>query len=721
VGLEPLFCSNAEQPAVFSVPPDAEVTAPSSLRTSKKRLDIQGMRAIAVVLVVLFHAGIPGVGGGYVGVDVFFVISGFLISTHLLEALRDRGGIEFGAFYARRVRRLLPAAFTVIVLTVAAAAVWASPVQFESVIRDAIAATCYVPNVLFAFNATDYLADKTPSLFMHYWSLGVEEQFYLLWPALLLGLFKLRSSRMVAAFATVIAASFVLCVWLTAFSQPTAFFTLFARIWEFGLGGLVALALLGRGRIFGQRTGVLLGWAGLAAIVASGMLFSTATDYPGYAVAVPVVGAALLIAAGPVRWGPAAFLSVRPLTWIGDISYSLYLVHWPLLVLPVAANGYMHTSPMWLRVAIVAACVPLAWLLYTYVEQPGQRTVWLSTAHPRRTLAVTAAAMAAVSAVALTVGVVQNPVLDAGRPALRTPLSLKPVGTPYVPNNLTPQLSAAADDVPVTYANGCHRSEWSTDPTGCVIGTNPRAPLVVLFGDSHAAHWHPALSVLADQGLIRLDNHTKSDCPPEEIYIPHYPRCDVWRQGVLGNIAASKPSLILLGSWGSDYLQDDDDPKTHWREALASTLSKFPRESRVAVFADTPSIGVPPSFCLSLFVNDAQRCALPRSKAFSKPARQARRRLAADGAFTLLDYSNYLCDDTVCPSILGDTLVYRDGNHLTVQESTELAPLVDADVMSILGVRRGSTPDSELPSRAATSIAGKQSLNQDSGVPRSGG
>jgi peptidoglycan/LPS O-acetylase OafA/YrhL len=679
------------------------------------------MRAIAVALVVLFHAGIPGAGGGYVGVDVFFVISGFLISTHLLEGLRDRGGIEFGAFYARRVRRLLPAALTVIVLTVAGAAVWASPVQFGSVVKDAIAATCYVPNVLFAFNATDYLADKTPSLFMHYWSLGVEEQFYLLWPALLLGLFKLRPARMVATFAAVVAASFVLCVWLTAFSQPNAFFTLFARIWEFGLGGLVALALLRRGRIFEQRTGAVVGWAGLAAVVGSGMLFSTATDYPGYAAAVPVVGAALLIATGPVRRGPAAILSVRPLTWIGDISYSLYLVHWPLLVLPVAATGYLHTLPMWLRVAIVAACVPLAWLLYTYVEQPGQRAAWLSTAHPRRTLAVTAAAMAAVSAVALTVGAVQNPMRDAGRPALRTPLSWKPVGTPYVPSNITPQLSAVAGGEPVTYANGCHRSQWSTDPAGCVVGINPRAPVVVLFGDSHAAHWYPALSVLADQGLIRLDNRTKSACPPEQIHIPHYPRCDVWREGVIDDIAASPPSLILLGSWASGYLQGDDDPKTHWRKALASTLSRLPRESRVAVFADTPSIGVPPSFCLGLFVDDAQRCALPRSKAFTKPARQAVLDLAAAGAFTLLDYTDYLCNEAACPSILGDTLVYRDGTHLTVQASTELAPLVDADVMSILSARHRSTPGNELPSSTATSAAGKGSLNQVGGAPRSGG
>ncbi len=172
-----------------------ELTALGSQPRQQKRPDIQGMRAIAVALVVLFHAEIPGFGGGYVGVDVFFVISGFLISTHLFSELRDHGHIRYAAFYARRVRRLLPAALTVIVATVAAAACWVSPLQFGYVVKDAIAATFYVPNVVFAFRATDYLADKTPSLFMHYWSLGVEEQFYLLWPVLLVGLFGLFKQR----------------------------------------------------------------------------------------------------------------------------------------------------------------------------------------------------------------------------------------------------------------------------------------------------------------------------------------------------------------------------------------------------------------------------------------------------------------------------------------------------------------------------------------------
>ncbi len=660
-----------------------------------------------MALVVLFHADIPGVGGGYVGVDVFFVISGFLISSHLLSELRDRGRIGYGAFYARRVRRLLPAALTVIVATVAAAAYWVSPLQFSYVVKDAVAATCYVPNVVFAYRATDYLADKTPSLFMHYWSLGVEEQFYLLWPVLLAWLFGLikQRTRRVAAIAGIAVVSFALCVWLTGFSQPNAFFILFPRIWEFGLGTLVAFALLNRDRIFGDRVGAIAGWTGLAAIVGSGMLFSSATEYPGYAVAIPVAGTALLIAAGPVRRGPGALLSLRPCTWIGDISYSLYLVHWPLLVLPVAATGYLQTSPMWLRVAIVAACVPLAWLLYTYVERPGQRLEWLNSARPRRTLAATAGAMVAVSAGVLTLAVAHDPPLDAGRTTAHAALSPKPTGTPYVPSNLHPRLSAGESAQPVIYANHCHRDEWSTDPAGCVIGTNPSAPVVVLFGDSHAAQWYPALSTLADQGLIRLDNRTKSHCPSAEIHAAHYSRCDRWREAVLASLAVAKPALIVLGGWGASYVRDDADATAHWRKALAETLERLPSPSRVAVLADTPSTGVPPSYCLSLFLTDSRRCALPRATALDDRVRRAEQDLAAAGVFTYLDYDDYLCNDSVCPGILGDTLVYRDGHHMTTDISFELAPLIAADLMPLLSPS-GKPAGDGLSGRTGLGVAG---------------
>jgi peptidoglycan/LPS O-acetylase OafA/YrhL len=663
--------------------------APKAHFSRQKRLDIQGLRALAVGLVVLFHAEVPGFGGGYVGVDVFFVISGFLISTHLLESLRDRGGVGYGAFYARRARRLLPAAFTVIVATMALAAVWVSPLQFDIVLKDAVAAAFYVPNILFAVNATDYLADKTPSLFLHFWSLGVEEQFYLLWPLLLVMLFAVvkLGRRMAVALMALTVLSFLLCVWLTGFSQPSAFFLLPARMWEFGLGALVAFALLRRDRIVAGPVAAVLGWVGLAAIIGSGVLFSAATLYPGYAVAVPVAGTALLIAAGPVPWSPAALLSLRPVTWIGDISYSLYLVHWPVLMLPLAATAYMEPLPLWLRAVLAAACLPLAWLLYTCVELPGQRLTFLTGARPRRTLAVAGAGMATVLGVALLAAVALNPPLDAGKPAEQTTIAVKPSGTPFVPSNITPTLAAAEDILPLVSTNGCHRSRLDANPAACRFGANQAAPLVALFGDSHATQWFPALVKLADAGRIRLDSYTKSACPPAWVDGLRYPECDAWRGGVIAGLGASKPALIVVAAW-HQYLAGDAEATRHWRDTLARTIDQFPRGSRVAYIADTPSIGVTPSMCLSRYIDDAARCALPRMAALSADVRHAERDLAAAGKFTYLDFTDYLCNDAVCPGVIGNTLVYRDRHHITVAMSTLLGPLLDADVSAVLAARQ---------------------------------
>lgn len=643
---------------------------------NEKRLDIQGMRAVAVLLVVLFHAEIPGFGGGYVGVDVFFVISGFLISTHLLKSLRDHGRVGFGAFYARRARRLLPAAFVVIIATVLAARLLVSPIQFGYVIKDAIAATFYIPNLWFAYNATDYLAEKTPSLLLHYWSLGVEEQFYLLWPVLLAILFRFCTARWTLAIAmsALIVVSFAVCLYSTTYAQPDAFFLLPARVWEFGLGALVALALLDGRQLFAPRIAAALGWVGLLAIIGAAVVFTTKTVYPGSAVAIPVLGAALLIAAGTAPGGPARMLSVRPVTWIGDISYSLYLVHWPVLMLPVAAGAYMEHLPMWARIALAMACVPLAWLLYTYVEIPGQRIGWLTASRPRRTFGVAAAAMATVVVTALTAGMVVQSRLDNGRPAEPIVLSASPAGTGYVPANLVPALAEADNDHPVLYDNGCHRNLSQTDLADCVIGPNHGAPRVVLFGDSHAAQWYPALRPLAESGEVRLEAHTKSGCPaapPPDIASTS---CPTWVENVARRLAADPPALVILGNFGKLYLTDGENRGQRWREALTAAIERLPARSHLVLLADTPSTGTTPSICLARFTDDADYCGLDRTKALDSELRAVERAVAEKYEnVSYIDFTELFCNATMCPSVIGDTLVYRDGSHITTEMSRVLS------------------------------------------------
>ncbi|HEY6014971.1 MAG TPA: acyltransferase, partial [Candidatus Limnocylindrales bacterium] len=346
--------------------------------------------------------GLPVAGGGFTGVDVFFVVSGFLITGLLLREHAQTGRIDLGRFYSRRMRRILPAALVTVAVTVLLAAVFLAPLQVPGIAQDGAASALSIGNIRFAVQSTDYFAETDVSPFRHFWSLGVEEQFYLVWPGLLIvALGSLRSRLRVGILMVgLLAASLAFAVWLTDVIEPWAFYSLPSRVWQLALGGLLATMLAG-GRQLPRWVAAPIGWAGLGLLAAAFAVIDPASPYPGLWALLPAGGAAALIVAGGRGLGTAQLLGWRPLRFIGRISYSLYLWHWPILTLPALALG--QELSLEVRLGLAAASIAVGAVSWRLIEEP----FWhgsLSTFRPRPVLATAVATAIAVAVLAVGIG-----------------------------------------------------------------------------------------------------------------------------------------------------------------------------------------------------------------------------------------------------------------------------------------------------------------------------
>ncbi|MFZ0876486.1 MAG: acyltransferase family protein, partial [Pseudonocardiaceae bacterium] len=556
------------------------------------RPDIAGLRAVAVGIVVLFHAGVPWLPGGYVGVDVFFVISGSLMTTLLMKEIDQTGRVRLLAFYARRIRRLLPAAAVVLVATIAAAKILLPPLELPGIAKAGAATGLYVVNMWLAWTGTDYLASEEPSPLQHYWSLAVEEQFYLVWPLLLLLACALQYRRRVSvawSLTVLCAISLALCVWLTSVNQPWAFFSLPTRAWELGAGGLLALAAHRLRRIPPTWTNAI-SWTGLLVIVITAVTYTKATVFPGWAALGPVAGA-MAVLAGGVSGQAGGALRVLQLPFMqrgGKLSYSLYLWHWPVLVLPVATFGELGG---WTRTGLVVMAVALAWATYILVENPVRRSTRLRNGlRPSYALGAILAAVA-VGAAALA-GLL---------PKLATDVRVEPLtsvrlaegvvgGARTVPANVAPALNKVTNDIPAIYASGCHAPFAATISPECVFGVRDAPRSMILMGDSHAAQWFPALERIAFEERWRLTNLTKSACPPYEVTVRNlqlgrsYQECVQWRTHAVARIQAERPDIVVLSAYSRYYrtlMTSGEDFLPTWSDGLTRLISQFPTKTRV--------------------------------------------------------------------------------------------------------------------------------------------
>lgn len=669
-------------------------------RESYFRPDIEGLRAVAIGAVLLYHAGVPGADGGFVGVDVFFVISGFLITGLLVREWSTHGRIDLLVFYARRFRRLLPAALLAIAVTTVISWLVLSGLRFPGVASDAAAAALYVSNIHFAANAIDYLGSEVaPSPLLHLWSLGVEEQFYLFWPLIILVSLRLMAQRRLGL---VIAAMTVVSFWLaliwTDEAAPWAFFSLPTRAWQLGTGALIAIGVLRLPQRTPPALASLTVWLGLALIAVAIVIIGPGTPYPGTVALIPVIGTALVIIGGSDRASlPSRLLAMSLPRWIGRISYSLYLWHWPILVLLPIALGIESLA---LNLVLVLIAVAIAAASTELIEVPIRQSRLLPL--PPRASVVTAGvasvavALGAVTAGALVLGPAAPPAVADSSPVRSTALP-EAVRAGPVPADLAPTLARAYYDLPSGYADGCHLDFGTVEPPGCTYGPTDATTPVLLLGDSHAQQWLPALERLADERGWRLRAITKGACPMVEATAWNYPlkrayrECDEWRDRALELIEEEGAQLVLLASADMYDLVDDRGNLLEasegevWDAALATYLSKVAeRAPRVVLLADTPRVGYDPAECLATSAG-IEACDSSSERMVDGDYREREAAAAREAGVELISATEWLCSEEDCPLVRGSFLVYRDYHHLTATFAAQLASQLGAALDAVTG------------------------------------
>lgn len=712
------------------------------------RPDLEGLRGVAILLVLACHMAIPGARAGFIGVDVFFVLSGFLITGLLIDEHERTGRIQLGAFYARRARRILPAAAVVLVATLLTATIVMSPLDLALIARDGLAAGLSVANIHFALSATDYFAPIEPSPMLHYWSLSVEEQFYLFWPALLMVAMRLGPPRRVAAIlaGSVMVGSLTLCVMLTADATAWAYFSLPTRAWQLAAGGILALAGLGLTRL-PWPIAAATGWAGIGMIVASLVVIEPMTPYPGIAATAPAVGALALIAGGSAPGSPGRLLLRRaPIRWLGRISYSLYLWHWPVLIFGTAAlvqadpGLWPGVDPLLIRLGLVGVAVVLAALSWRLVEQPfhagrlsfggrrwglavgsaallsvtitssalsyvaahdfanatdGQAAVddvddgddldWLSSASPSDVTDPPAALPRSSASLA-------PPPASEDPPPAPTPTPVprpKPRLEGRVPRGLTPPLATARDDEDRLLRDGCALGLAGTEPPDCRYGDKRGEITVALVGDSHAMNWFPAFERLAGRRHWRLVPFTKFSCVfvDMRIWSDHlkreYTECEVWRERVVAKLRRLKPDLVVISSnKWFPPMVDRDGEPKRQGAALARLIERIP--GTVAILVDTPRSNHDVPACLARHPAAIEACTTPKKTALGWRHRIREVEARRIARVPLIDLSKAICPTDPCPPIIGKRLVYRDHHHLTATFARSLARDLDAALVKIL-------------------------------------
>ncbi len=706
------------------------------------RPDVEGLRAVAVVLVVLNHVwGKPT--GGFVGVDVFYVISGFLITGLLLREFERTGSISFAGFYARRIKRILPAAVLVLVLTtVVAYLIWYRS-RSDQTLADSLSALLFVSNWHFIRLGTDYLQAAGPiSPVQHYWSLAVEEQFYVLWPPLVLLVLWLcarrgldarrRRTALTVTLGTLSVLSFAWACWRTHSKPAFAYFDSVSRAWELGVGAMLAIAAVSitgslTDQAAGGRSGThrraglstttasLVVAAGIVVLIVSAIVITPSWPFPGPWAVLPVVAAGAIVFAGGRSLPWATWLLTNPISrYIGRISYSLYLWHFPVVIF--AQSVHPHGGLLF-DLALVAVMLALSALSYAFVEEPVRRSRWLkgAAAGGRRRQFLIPVGVGAVIVV-LAVAQYKGPASLSDGPRLTAALGFgEPTTTAPAPPfgsaallqadltaaagatswpALTPSLNAVsdADEAPaMSTTAGCRNDVATTTVHYCDSGGPPGAEhpkTAVVIGDSVAASWMPAVQAALVPDGYRVRGLMFANCPistahalPRVYTATFLHQCDNRRAEMITWAIAAHPDLIVVSNAGG-YLDTlasgakGPAAQQEWQTGVAAALQPLAGHRHLVLLSNPPVGGEIPG-CATKLTSPAA-CRSDIAATYGEKATAERAAAVATGG-TLIDTADWFCTTAgQCPAFAGSTLMRIDDTHLTDRYATALAPLMRA-------------------------------------------
>ncbi|MBL0405042.1 acyltransferase [Microvirga aerilata] len=652
-------------------------------KTQNYRPEIQGIRVIGALLVACFHIWGGRVSGG---VDVFFVISGFLITGSLYKEVQNSQTIDVIAFWGRIAKRIAPMAYLVLALTLLAALLWMPKSRQVGFLSEVLYSAVHLENIKLMMNSVDYLArEEAPSPVQQFWALSVQVQFYAVWPFLLLATgiaarrVRSRTGIYIGALTAVFLASLAYSIIETGEDPSPAYFNTFARVWEFALGGLLAIALPRRTLPPALRW--LAGWAGLALVVSCGFVLPASADFPGYVALWPTMGAALVLLSGGgnLRFGATQILASRSLVALGDISFSFYLWHWPVLIFAMLLTGRTHLG-LGTGLTVIAVAFCGAYLANRWIEQPIQRSSLgkVRRWHIHAMGAAMAASVLAVTAVwILTNGGVDDirslsikdypggSVMASGDTAIKPGLAIQP------------HPGVAKDDKSKPFVDKCHQDQRKADILACNYG-NDRAPTktIALVGGSHSAHWLEALEQLAHQYGWRVLSITKSACP-FEINAQRKQPCIEWNENIIGYLAQLRPDVVFTTSTrpyrGPTIGHGLEKPREIIPEGYLMQWARLAEKGlTVVAVRDNPWLGTNIPECVEKHSADVFKCSRrrldvlddmdPSSRLASKP-----------GNVSFIDLSDHFCDPARCLAVVGNLLVYRDNHHMTASFSRSLA------------------------------------------------